>query len=296
MTNLIKRANEIHNNKYDYSLVTYKNNKNKIKIVCPKHGVFQQRIDHHLRGSGCQKCVNRAKTNEELIYEYRVIHGNRYDYSLVDYENALTKIKIICPEHGVFEIHSRQHLKGVCCGKCQRIRIAESSRKTTDQFIKKANQTHNGKYDYSLTSYVKAIIPVIILCPLHGKFNQIPRSHIKGAGCPICKESKGERQIRIFLDNRNTKFIRQHKFNGCKNIRELPFDFYLPEYNFCIEYHGEQHSIAKNFFGGQSQLEYIQLNDRIKYDYCKNNNIKLLIIDFLNYKEINSILLNYLTP
>lgn len=287
---LLVKLNTIHDNKYEYLLEEVVNSKTKINIVCKHHGIFKQRIDHHLSGSGCPKCVGRNKNTLELIDNYKKIHKDKYDYSLVTYKNANTKIKIICPNHGVFEITSRQHLKGVNCGSCERERIALSQRKTTDHFIKSAKLTHGDMYDYSLVNYVKATIPVTIICKKHGEFNQIPRSHIKGSGCPICKESKGEKKIRLWLKKNKINFNSQHKFSDCKNIRTLPFDFYLPNHNLCIEYQGEQHYLNKNLFGSKSQYDYIKNNDNIKLKYCLKNNIKLLTISHHKINNIETIL------
>jgi hypothetical protein len=286
LENLLNKANIIHNNKYEYLFDEIINSKSKINIVCKIHGVFNQRIEHHLKGSGCPKCVGRNKNNSELIDLYKKIHKDKYDYSLVDYKNAKTKIKIICPKHGIFEITSRQHLNGVNCGVCERNRISFSQRKTNDEFIRQSKSTHGDIYDYSLVNYSKANTPVTIICKKHGKFNQIPRTHIQGSGCPICKESKGEREIRLWLIKNGIQFISQHKFPNCKNIKPLPFDFYLPHYNMCIEYQGEQHYTNKNLFGGKNRLNYIKTNDEIKLNYCLINNLDLCTI---SYKEFNNI-------
>ena len=118
----IQKAKEVHGDKYDYSLVEYKNSSTKIKIICPKHGVFEQTPNNHLSGCGCLSCsfLNKASAKEQFIEKARKVHGNKYDYSLVDYKNNYTKIKIICSKHGVFEqtpdCHSRL---GAGCPHCK---------------------------------------------------------------------------------------------------------------------------------------------------------------------------------
>jgi len=292
---LIEKVRLIHGNKYSYSFDDIINSKSKIKITCQTHGLFLQRLDHHLNGSGCPKCVGRGKTNTELIESFKLIYGDKYNYDLTQYKNAKTNIKITCPKHGFFEVHARNHLRGVECAKCERERLSSSQRKTTTEFLQKANETHCGYYDYSLVKYVNAKTKVQIICPKHGSFNQTPRQHIQGTGCPICKESKGERAIRLFLETNKINFISQYKFDNCKNIRPLPFDFYLPDFNICIEYQGEQHYINKNFFGGEVKLKYVQSNDNTKKQYCLQNNIKLYTIPYTNFKEIEILLQNYLS-
>jgi very-short-patch-repair endonuclease len=119
-TDFISEANLIHNNKYDYSLVNYKNSKLKIKIICKKHGMFEQKSNNHLIGQGCSKCVKKHKpTTKEFIQNAIKIHSNKYDYSLVDYINNSTKINIICKKHGIFKQIPNSHLNGRGCPKCK---------------------------------------------------------------------------------------------------------------------------------------------------------------------------------
>ena len=116
----IKRANIKHNNKYDYSKVNYINNKSLITIICPIHGEFQQRVDEHLKGKGCAKCVGRNRSLEDFINEAKKVHGDKYDYSLSNYITAETKIKIKCNKCGyVFEQKPWSHLQNHGCPKCK---------------------------------------------------------------------------------------------------------------------------------------------------------------------------------
>ena len=130
----IKKAKEIHGDKYDYSLVDYKNAHTKIKIICPKHGIFEQLPLNHLSGKKCPKCKGYYKTTEEFIKEAREIHGNKYDYSLVDYKNSREKIKIICPKHGVFEQTPHNHLCGSGCPKCSSSHGENEIRKILEEY------------------------------------------------------------------------------------------------------------------------------------------------------------------
>lgn len=116
----IEKANDIHQNKYDYSLTKYISIINKVKIICKIHGVFDQGPSDHLNGSGCRKCVtDRQKSSkEEFIQKANKIHGNKYDYSLVEYTTNKIKVKIICKIHGVFEQKPNAHLVGHTCIYC----------------------------------------------------------------------------------------------------------------------------------------------------------------------------------
>ena len=185
----MEKSKEIHNNKFDYSLLDYKNNTTKVKIICPKHGVFEQIPKNHKRGIGCKKCGGNEKvTTESFIEKSKIKHNNYYDYSLVlidDTMNNKNKVKIICPEHGVFEQSIMGHVRGDRCGKCVGgIKISQQD------FINNAIKVHNNKYDYSLVEYINSNTKVKIICHEHGVFEQEPHPHVLGQGCMKCYHSK----------------------------------------------------------------------------------------------------------
>lgn len=288
----IKEAKKMHGDKYDYQPTEYVHSKLKIKIICYIHGVFEQRPNNHLMGGGCPKCDNKNVTLEEFINKAKLVHGDKYDYSLTEYENSKSKIKIICCVHGIFELNPNSHLMGRGCPKCNKMYI------NTENFIKRANLIHNNLYDYSSLIYINAITKVIIICKIHGEFEQVSCEHLRGSGCPLCYESKGELIIRNLLDQNCIEYIRGKKFDNCRgtgNIkRMLSFDFYLPKYNLLIEYDGEQHFKIVNYWGGKEGFKLRQINDEIKNVYAKNQNIKLLRIKYTEIKNIEKILNDYL--
>ena len=272
----IEKSKEIHKNKYKYSNVNYLNTKTKVKIICPIHGEFEQRPNDHLNGFGCSKCSgNKRLTSNEFIKNAKEKYKNKYDYSLVNYINNKTKVKIICPIHGKFETKPNDHLNGSGgCPKCH------GRNKTTDDFIEDSNLIHFNKYDYSITNYENVFKKVKIICPTHGEFQQTPNNHLSGSGCPVCKESKGECEIRFKLEEKNIRYIRQKRFPDCKYKYTLPFDFYLPDYNICIEFHGLQHYQPISFFGGEDVFLNTQIRDKIKEQYCNEKNIKFIVIKY----------------
>ena len=131
----VKRSNEVHNNKYDYSKIEYSNTTTKIKIVCPEHGEFEQKPSDHLNGHGCLFCGrniagNKTRlSNDKFIKMAKKIHGNKYDYSLVEYKNYLTKVAIVCKYHGVFKQNPGNHLKGQNCPGCKSSKGEEKVKK-----------------------------------------------------------------------------------------------------------------------------------------------------------------------
>jgi DNA-directed RNA polymerase subunit M/transcription elongation factor TFIIS len=156
-------------------------------------------------------------------------------------------------------------------------------------FLEKAKKTHGDFYDYSKVNYFNMETKVKIICKHHGVFEQRPKDHIHAKqGCPICKQSKGEREIRNFLLEHRIEFEDQKTFEDCKFKSLLPFDFYLPAFNLCIEYDGIQHYEPINYFGGKLKFEEIKERDRIKNGYCQEKEILLLRIGY--YEEVIKIL------
>jgi desulfoferrodoxin (superoxide reductase-like protein) len=272
----IIKSKNIHGDKFDYSRVIYIKSKEKVKIICLYHGEFEQTPDNHINNKqGCPLCANNVKlSTKEFIKKCNQIHNFRYEYLVTIYINDKTKVLITCNLHGVFEQKAGNHFRGDGCPKCS------GNYMDTNYFINKVKLIHGGKYDYSLTNYISQQKKIKIICPKHGMFKQNPNNHINGNGCPICKESKGERFISEFLINNNINFIPQYRFSDCRDILPLPFDFYLPDYNTCIEFNGRQHYIPIKIWGGDNTLKEIKKRDKIKMEYCTTNNIPLISIKY----------------
>jgi hypothetical protein len=189
----IAKANEIHNNKYDYSKVKYINSQIKIIIICKIHGDFEQVPSSHLQEHGCPNCGNitqskkKTYTCDEFIAKANEIHNNKYNYSKVKYINSQTKVIITCKIHGDFEQVPNSHLQECGCLQCGKIKSGDNQRFNNNDFIKKANEIHNNRYDYSKVEYTGSNNEVIIICKLHGEFNQKPSKHINAKhGCIKC--------------------------------------------------------------------------------------------------------------
>ena len=219
----IEKAKKVHGDKYDYSKVEYINSYTKICIICPKHGEFYQKPNNHLNGYGCKLCGqdNRKQkislTTEEFIEKAKKVHGDKYDYSKVEYINNHTKVVIICPKHGPFYQEPGAHLNGHGCIKCFSDSCVKNFSLTTEKFIEKAKKVHGDKYDYSKVEYINSETKVCIICPEHGPFWQTPHGHLKGNNCPNCNKLSQEEFI-----NRSNK-IHHNKYDYSKveykNIR-----------------------------------------------------------------------------
>lgn len=189
----IQRARKVHGDKYDYSKTVYKGQDEAVTIICPKHGEFEQTPHRHLYSQGCPHClkerrsVSKRMTKEMFVEKAKKVHGDKYDYSLVDYQGCDGWVKIICPIHGVFEKQPSIHLYGQGCPQCSKENQRVKRTKTTEQFIENAREIHGNKYEYSLVNYINAKQPVNIICPKHGVFEMRPANHITGKqGCPEC--------------------------------------------------------------------------------------------------------------
>lgn len=277
----IEKANKIHNNNYDYSLVEYINYETKVKIICIIHGTFEQTPDNHLSGRGCDKCGGSKELNTEIfIKRSKTVHNNKYDYSKTIFSKSTNVVIINCPTHGDFEQLASSHLSGKGCAKC-----SKNVKLTTQEFINRANDIHK-IYDYSLANYINQHTKIKIICEKHGEFEQTPAAHLKQKqGCPKCKISKSEHFINNFLKENNIYFISQYRFKDCIYKQSLPFDFYIPSENMCIEFQGEQHYKIYRFKNKEKAIKKLyqtQRNDAIKKEYCLKNNIKLIEI---SYKE-----------
>jgi very-short-patch-repair endonuclease/uncharacterized C2H2 Zn-finger protein len=280
---LIDRLKRI-DDKYDYSLIDYKNMHKKVKVICEKHGEFEQTPINLLNVFLCKECKKEERNNKrkiEVLKKCNKIHLNKYDYSKVEYKTMNDYVIIICPIHGDFEQTLNNHLYGKKgCPKC-----SKTYKLTQKQFVERSEKKHNYFYGYSKVDFKRVKEKVIVTCPIHGDFEITPNNHLNGIGCPHCSESHGEKKITNILIENNIRFIRQHKFNKCKDKRTLPFDFYLPEQNLCIEFDGRHHFESINKWGGQKNLEKIKKHDLIKEHFCKQNDIKLIRISYLQNIE-----------
>ena len=275
----LKKANEIHHNKYKYDSTNYINTSTPIIITCPKHGDFVQKPCWHLKGDGCPKCAgNYVLSTEEFIEKAKKIHGNKYDYSKVKYIKSKEKICIICPEHGEFWQTPNEHLMGNGCKKCGYKKISNKVSLTTQVFIERAKKIHGDKYDYSKVNYVSTRVPIAIICKKHGIFYQKPNYHLSGCGCPFCNKSKLEEEMKEFLEEKKISFIYQFRNNF---LGKQSLDFYLSDYNIGIECQGRQHFEPIDFGGkgekwAEKQLIESKERDNKKFELCKKQGIKLI--------------------
>lgn len=186
LRDFIEKSKEVHEDKYDYRLIDQIGSVNdKVKIICPVHGEYLQSATNHIHGCGCHLCGKTKKLEQEdFVRKSRDVHGDKYDYSLADYVNVKTKVRIICPEHGEFEQLAGSHMGGTGCPSCG----IEKLKSTREEFIEKAKAIHGDKYDYRLVDYSHYRVKVKIICHVHGEFEQTPEKHLKNSGCRYCSQ------------------------------------------------------------------------------------------------------------
>lgn len=234
----IRESTQTHGDKYDYLNSKYNKKTKQVNITCRIHGEFLQSFYVHIAGHGCMKCIEdknrlRATPIDKIIEKARAVHGNRYDYSMVDTPGIKFPMKIICKDHGLFiqsgeaHIHAQQN-----CPQCADTRL------TTEIFIERSIKKHGNKFDYSQVNYINHTTKVIIFCPKHGKSLQYPLHHIKTThGCNKCGKnvSNGETKwldtFNIPLENRSKRIDIESK--------HFKVDAYDPVTNTIYEFNGD---------------------------------------------------------
>lgn len=290
--NFILKSNEIHDNKYEYPEQEFSKRCQKIKIICKDHGEFCQEANNHINGSGCPKCgkitiskkLKNSKDDIEDILKRVYANNKNIEIKNCCYKDSRSKINLFCKKHGIIIMFYYTALKGNGCKYCNeedRIKQCEKD------FIELSREIWGDKYNYSdFKGWTKKV-----KIEYDGKFYfQHPYNHIKGF-LPFKNISGGEYKIKsIFEKKEYLSYITQKTFYDLKFIKKLRFDFYLPKLSVCIEFNGIQHYKSIEHWGGDKRFEHIKKCDDIKKKYCEKNNIKLIIISYLDFYNIEKIL------
>lgn len=278
--------------KYDYSKAVYTGTREKLTIICKKHGEFKQRAYAHLMGQGCPKCkggrISKAKTfitKEIAIERFVAKHGDTYDYSLVDFKSPTEKVTIICKEHGPFQQTPHHHWNGNGCPLCGYVKTGEGVKKQEVDVVERFLAVHGDRYDYSQFVYEGMLAKSSIKCNKCGRFfDQRPADHIKGYGCPSCPStvSKVERSVFDFVKS-ICPDAEQSNRTVLDDGKEL--DIFVPSKRVAIEvngifWHGDNHKPTNYHYK--------------KWQACKEKGIRLIQItdyDWENNRKVFSQLL-----
>jgi hypothetical protein len=279
----IKKANEVHRNKYDYSKVEYTNSSTKVCIICKEHGEFWQLPMNHLNGQGCPKCSGHNLTKDEVIEQFRIVHGSKYDYSKFELTKMNDKSCIICPEHGEFWQSPTKHIIGQGCPECGKTKNKNSV--TFEEVVKRSNEVHRGKYLYKEQIINSVHDKISIICPIHGMFNQNVYDHMNGHGCPVCGKSvsNSENELYEYICGLiGEKNVVHHDRNILGNGKEI--DIYIPLFKVGIEYdgikwHTEEFKTDKNYHIDKTEI-------------CAKKGIRLIHIFEDEYKYSKDIVLS----
>ena len=271
----------------------YTNVKDPIRVRCTIHGYeWDSTPDNLLHGHGCKFC-GYEKTSVCLMKPYEQYADELKQHvptviCIGDYGGMAKPAKHRCVSCG-YEWYTRPtNLINLGCG-CP---ICTNSLPKTNESFAAEVQARNDHIEF-IGEYLTAKTHALFRCKVCGNIWQAtPDAVLSGSGCPRCCESHGERSIRLWLENNHIRYTTQKKYDDCVDERQLPFDFFLPDYNKLIEFDGEQHFRPVDFFGGEENFERTVRHDRIKTDYCIANNIDLLRIPY--NKDINTELNNYI--
>lgn len=281
----LQRAIAKHGDRYDYSKANYTKSTLKVDIGCPEHGVFQQTPNDHWTGYGCPKC-GVVKTRESLTYTQEQFievcqrkHGNRYDYSSVEYTKSSDRVTIICPEHGKFTQKATHHMMGSACPSCGVATRSAAQLKSEDKFLQEVIQKHGDKYDVSKVDYKGANRKVVVVCPKHGEFKITPHCFsVRGHGCPSCVShyTKPHKEIESTLKLWGADF--QSTVRNIIPPKEL--DIYIPSHSLAIEMNGVYwHSVTEktSAFERNAHLD--------KFTACEKRGIQLLQINEFEWRD-----------
>jgi len=290
---------KVHGDRYDYSESIYHGFNKKIPIRCKVHGVFEMTPASNLhQESNCKKCIgddlkkhgahNRTDTNTFIKRAIKK-HGDAYDYSKTVFTGMHKPIIVICNKHNEEFIQSKaqNHLENEFnCPTCLQNRYNEhqkSRRVSIDEANERIKEIHGDFIEViDFKNYVNVESKILFRCNRFDWHNDFYSSFhsVTGrdrTGCPICKMSKGQREIILILNRKGISHDTEKYFNQLGKKR---FDIFINDLNLVIEYNGRQHYIPVEPFGGEKALERTQKSDKLKKQYCMDNHINYEVIRY----------------
>ena len=270
--------------KEGYKLLSkeYLGAKQKLLVKCPNenHKPYEVTWGRFQHGQRCPYCnTDNKKNNIDDIRDYAKEEGYRLISN--EYKNNSQKLEFVCPKGHTTFISWNNFKKGRRCSECY------CYKKLTNNDV----DNYLGQFGYKRNSeYINANTKIEIECPNSHKYLGTYAHFYSGKRCPYCKKSNGEARIMNYLNNNKIKFEQEYHINIKGKC--LRFDFYLEKYNMTIEYDGQQHFKPVDKFGGEEEFKNTQLRDKLKNQYCKDNNIKLIRIPYYDFNNIENILDN----
>lgn len=285
---------------FEYIGMSRHDNKVWVQFICPKHrqyGIQEMPYNNMKRVViGCQHCIGRNDDESIVLSEMYAVNPNIE--LLEPYKGRTKRIKMRCTKHNIeYTTTPYEVIRGKGCYLCGLEKLSANQRKPKDEFVKElfcqypnihlvAGYTAKTEYAEFYCDTCKASWTDIA-------------DYVTRRGCPRCNGISIESKIGEILQQYKINYIPQYSFNDCRDQRALPFDYYIPDYNILIEYDGEQHYKPVNFGGisdgeANENLKITQRHDKIKTEYCNNNNIPLIRIPYWNKNNIENILISSL--
>lgn len=263
-------------------LDSYIDSRTEIRV---KHNIcgnsYAVKPSNFLNGRRCPYCNGNAKKSDhQFKQEVKNLVGDEYTF-LDTYVNKRTKIRVKHNKCGtIYKVAPSNFLKGARCWNCFIKREQRAKKKTNYQFKHDIYNLVGNEYEF-LDIYIDSKTKIRVKHNKCGNVYRVaPHHFIEGHRCPYCTNSKGEDIINKILKSLGINYKYQKTFDDLKDTQLLSYDFYIPDQNILIEYQGIQHYEPIDYFGGNGMFEYQQKHDKMKADYAKAHNYKLIAVPY----------------
>jgi len=277
----VKEVTELGKGEY-VPLEKYSRSRDKILMkhkVCGT--IYEVTPNNFIRGKRCPTC-SKWTTPEGFVEKFYKHNNNPYVTLETPFYSYDIPIVVYCSKHNFRStLMPTSILRGnYLCKYCSGEHSHKVQTKSLWEIIRDISRVHGNNISL-IGDYYNTHTKTTFICnKCHEKFIAEPNSVISGSGCPKCSLSRGEQEISLYLDRHHICYKQQKSFKDCRDIRPLPFDFYLPKYNVLIEYDGIQHTKEIEYFGGADKFKTYKKHDKIKNEYARDNGIKLIRIPY----------------
>lgn len=278
----------------------YVNYKTPTKIQCKKHPqyIVNLSVQNFLVKKFCPYCSLEAGKRKGVKIPYNIIAQDfeKAGYELLttqdEYVNAIQDLRCICKKHGEILLSYGHLAEGRICPHCSKERYIQS-RKLSKEYVKEKLEERG--FIWLDEEYKNLTTPLHLSCKYHQDkdfyltFSHIYHSHTK---CPYCHQSSGEKEVMRILDKYNVKYDTQIRIKDLYRYygQYLSYDFYIPHLNMFIEYQGQFHDQITNWSSEEHLFDQKE-RDKMKADYAKKNNYRLLEIWYYDFDNIEDILI-----
>lgn len=289
----VRKARELHGDLYEYPEQEYIGNKNKVQIICRKHGAFWQKPNGHLLGRGCPECANDGKRTRNALVSALVKEGllarlqkvNRaWEYDLRTFAGMEKPMRCVCPTHGEFFAWPNNLLKNSGCRGCGELKLQAhmlERRLTLEEVELRGQSVYGDLFEYHRVEHSEKGAMVFGRCTKHNvEWRQAAEGYAVYNPCGLCTRhlSKGEQQVFDFLSNLTKAETRNRTI-----LKPKELDIYLPERKLAVEYCGEYwHSAGSKEEERKTRKKHIE-----KYLACKEQGVRLITLWESEWKERN---------